>query len=95
MTAIWRTYLYRAWPKGTRGKELQHLLNGILRVRNRAARAERLFSSAEAELFPPFGGFRRSKLLGDLCPEAARWLYGDDGMTLIELFCEGALHRLL
>lgn len=37
----------------------------------------------------PFGGFRRSKLLGDLCPEAARWLYGDDGMTLIELFCEG------
>ena len=33
-------------------KELQHLLNGILRVRNRAARAERLFNSAEAELFP-------------------------------------------
>jgi hypothetical protein len=42
--------LYRACPKGTRRKELQHLLNGILRMRNRAAHAKRLFNPAAAEL---------------------------------------------
>lgn len=50
--AIWRTCLYRAWPKGTRRQQLQHSLNGILRVRNRAAHAERLFNPAKAELSP-------------------------------------------
>ena len=43
--------------EGTRRKELQRSLNGILHVRNRAAHAERLFDPAEAELSPPLGGF--------------------------------------
>ena len=88
-TAIWRMCLCRTWPKGTRRKELQHLLNGMLRVRNRAAHTERLFNPAEAELSSLSAVSAALKLLGGLCPEAARWLYGDDGMTPIELFCEG------
>lgn len=86
--AIWRTCLYRAWPKGTRRKELQRSLNGILRVRNRAAHAERLFNPSEAELSPLSAVSDAMRLLCDLCPEAAKRLYGAGGRTPVELFCE-------
>lgn len=36
-TTIWRTALYRAWPRGTNRRELQRRLTGFLRVRNRVA----------------------------------------------------------
>ncbi|MCH3926513.1 MAG: hypothetical protein LKE27_08810 [Atopobiaceae bacterium] len=58
-------------------------------MRNRAAHTERLFNPAEAELSSLSAVSAALKLLGGLCPEAARRLYGDDGMTPIELFCEG------
>lgn len=48
---------------------------------------ERLAPCRGRALFP-LGGSDAMKLLGDLCPEAARRLYGDGGMTPIELFCE-------
>lgn len=41
--AIWRTALYHAWPKDTDRQKLQPRLEGILRVQNRVAHAERLF----------------------------------------------------
>ena len=86
--AIWRTCLYRAWPKGTRRRELQLSLNGILHVRNRAAHAERLFDPTEAELSPLSAVSNAIRLLRDLCPEAAERLYGDGRRTPVELFCE-------
>lgn len=86
--AIWRTCLYRAWPKGTERASLQHSLNGILRVRNRAAHAERLFDPVRAELSPLAVGSDTVRLLHDLCPEAAGWLYGNGAANPVELFCE-------
>jgi hypothetical protein len=79
-TAIWRTCLYRAWPKGTRRKEFQHLLNGILRVRNRAAHTERLFNPAEAELSSLSAVSAALKLLGGVSRsrQAAVWRRRDD-----------------
>ena len=47
--AIWRTALYRAWPRGTRRKELLRALDGVLRVRNRVAHDERLFDPRRPE----------------------------------------------
>lgn len=50
--AIWRTALYHAWPKGTDRQKLQPRLEGILRVRNRVAHAERLFDPSNSKLSP-------------------------------------------
>ena len=88
--AIWRTCLYRAWPKGTRRKELQRSLNGILHVRNRAAHAERLFDPAKAELSPLSAVSDAMRLLRDLCPEAAERLYGDGGENARRAVLRGA-----
>lgn len=86
--AIWRTCLYRAWPKSVERASLQRSLNGILRVRNRAAHAERLFDPVRAELSPLAVGSDIVRLLRDLCPEAAGRLYGDGAANPVELFCE-------
>lgn len=85
---IWRTALYRAWPKGTDRRELQPRLDGILRVRNRVARAERLFDPCDPKLSPLAADANAVKLLRMLCPEAAEHLYGDCEKTPAELFCE-------
>lgn len=85
-TTIWRTTLYRAWPRGTNRRELQRRLTGILRVRNRVAHAERLFDPGQANHSPLRADGDAIRLLRDLCPEAAERLYGDDGRTPIELF---------
>lgn len=86
--AIWRTCLYRTWPKGIKRASLQHSLNGILRVRNHAAHAERLFDPVRAELSPLAVGSDVVRLLRGLCPEAAERLYGDGSVNPVELFCE-------
>ena len=85
---IWRTALYRAWPKGTDRRDLQLRLDGILRVRNRVAHAERLFDPSSPRLSPLVADADAVGLLRALCPEAAGWLYGDGAMAPVELFCE-------
>lgn len=85
---IWRTVLYRAWPKGTDRQKLQPRLEGILRVRNRVAHAERLFDPSNSKLSPIRADADAVELLRDLCPEAAEHLYGGDTTTPVELFCE-------
>ena len=86
--AIWRTALYRAWPKGTDRKKLQPRLEGILRVRNRVAHAERLFDPSNSKLSPLSADVDAVNLLRDLCPEAAKHLYGNSTASPVELFCE-------
>lgn len=87
-TVIWRTCLYRAWPKGTDRRDLQPRLSGILHVRNRAAHSERLFDPSEP-LFSPLAADADSvRFLRALCPEAANRLYGDSTMTPVEQFCD-------
>lgn len=85
---IWRTALYRAWPRGTDRRKLQPRLEGILRVRNRVAHAERLFDPSNGRLSPLSADADAVGLLRDLCPEAAERLYGDEEKTPVELFCE-------
>lgn len=75
---IWRSGLYLAWPKGTNRAELQRMLYGILRVRNRVAHNERLFDPCREELSPRRVDADAVRLLRALCPEAAVYLYGDD-----------------
>ena len=74
---IWRSGLYRAWPKGTNRAELQERLYGILRVRNRVAHNERLFDPKRPELSPKKVDADAIELLGLLCPEAVDYLYGE------------------
>ena len=74
---IWRSGLYRAWPKGTNRAELQERLYGILRVRNRVAHNERLFDPKRPELSPKKVDTNAIELLGILCPEATDYLYGE------------------
>ena len=57
-------------------------------MRNRAAHAERLFNPSEAGLSPLSAVSDAMRLLRDLCPEAAKRLYGAGGRTPVELFCE-------
>ncbi len=71
---IWRTDLYRAWPKGTNRAELQECLDGILRVRNRIAHNERLFDPRRAQLSPRKVNADAVRLLGQLQPDAAEYL---------------------
>lgn len=85
---IWRTALYRAWPKGTNRRDLQPRLNGILRVRNRVAHAERLFDPCDPKLSPLAADADAVELLRWLCPEAAERLYGDGEEPPVELFCK-------
>lgn len=85
---IWRTALYRAWPRGTSRRELQSQLTTILRVRNRVAHAERLFDPGQADRSPLRADGDAVRLLRNLCPEAAERLYGDGVRTPVELFCE-------
>lgn len=82
---IWRSGLFRAWPKGTNRAALQEKLYGILHVRNRVAHNERLFDPKRVELSPRKVESDTVELLGLLCPEAANYLYGRDGGP-IELF---------
>lgn len=84
--AIWRTALYRAWPKGTDRQKLQPRLEGILRVRNRVAHAERLFDPSSSQLSPLRADANAVELLRDLCPEAAEHLYGNGTLAPAELF---------
>ena len=79
---IWRSGLYRAWPKGTNRAELQERLYGILRVRNRVAHNERLFDPKRSELSPKKVDADAIELLGLLCPEATDYLYGEDGAPI-------------
>ena len=86
--AIWRTVLYRAWPKGTDRQKLQPRLDGILRIRNRVAHAERLFDPSGSRLSPLAADADAVELLQALCPKAADHLYGHATSTPVELFCE-------
>ena len=79
---IWRSGLYRAWPRGTNRAELQERLYGILRVRNRVAHNERLFDPKRAELSPKRVDADVVELLGLLCPEAAAYLYGESAVPI-------------
>ncbi|RGJ69085.1 hypothetical protein DXD49_03025 [Collinsella sp. TM05-38] len=79
---IWRSGLYLAWPKGTKRAELQEKLYGILRVRNRVAHNERLFDPKRDELSPRKVDADAVSLFGQLCPEAADFLYGDHDLPL-------------
>lgn len=79
---IWRSGLYRAWPKGTNRAELQERLYGILRVRNRVAHNERLFDPKRPELSPKKVDTDAIELLGILCPEATDYLYGKGGAPI-------------
>lgn len=79
---IWRSGLYRAWPKGTNRAELQERLYGILRVRNRVAHNERLFDPKRPELSPKKVDTDAIELLGILCPEATDYLYGEGGAPI-------------
>ena len=85
---IWRTALYRAWPKGTNRRELQPRLDGILRVRNRVAHAERLFNPSDKKLSPLVVDADVVNLLRALCSEAAERLYGECEGSPAELFCQ-------
>ena len=85
---IWRTALYRAWPKGTNRRELQPRLDGILRVRNRVAHAERLFNPSDEKLSPLVVDADVVNLLRALCSEAAERLYGECEGSPAELFCQ-------
>lgn len=85
-TTIWRTGLYRAWPKGTRRADLQRSLDGILRMRNRVAHSERLFNPARSQPSPLAVDADLMRLLRDLCPEAAAYLYGDSEETPVERY---------
>ncbi len=71
---IWRTGLYKAWPKGTNRADLQGRLDGILRVRNRIAHNERLFDPKCAQLSPKKVNADAVRLLGQLQPEVAEYL---------------------
>ena len=82
---IWRTSLYRAWPKGTNRAELQTRLDGILRTRNRAAHAERLFNSALPQYSPRKVDADAIELLKALCSEAHGYLFGA-GESSVERF---------
>ena len=84
---IWRTFLYRAWPKGTNRRNLQPRLDGILRVRNRVAHAERLFDPQNGRPSPLAADEDAVALLRALCPEGAERVYGDEP-TPVERFRE-------
>lgn len=84
--AIWRTALWRAWPKGTRRKELLQALDGVLRVRNRVAHDERLFDPKRPELSPLRADADAVRLFRALCPEAASRVLGDSDATPVEEF---------
>ena len=74
--------------EGHRPQKLQPRLEGILRVRNRVAHAERLFDPSNGKLSPLRADADAVNLLRDLCPEAAEHLYGNDTASPVELFCE-------
>ena len=85
---IWRSDLYRAWPKGTNRTELQERLYGILRVRNRVAHNERLFNPKRSELSPKKVDADAVELLGQLCPKAVDFLYGDSATPVNDFLLE-------
>ena len=87
-TTIWRTALWRAWPKGTDRQKLQPRLEGILRLRNRAAHAERLFDPSKESLSPLKVDSDAVELLRNLCPEAAELLYGDEGESPVQQYAQ-------
>lgn len=79
---IWRTGLYKAWPKGTNRAKLQDCLDGILRVRNRIAHNERLFDPKRGQLSPRTANADAVRLLAWLQPDAAEYLRSVEDMTL-------------
>lgn len=84
--AIWRTALYRTWPRGTRRKEPLQALDGVLCVRNRVAHDERLFDPRRPELSPIGADADAVRLFRGLCPDAAARVLEDDAMTPVERF---------
>lgn len=84
---IWRTALFRAWPRGASRRDLQTRLYGILRVRNRVAHIERLFDPSRGELSPLRADTDAVSLLRALCPDAAERLYGSIAASPVERFC--------
>lgn len=86
---IWRTYLWKAWPRGTRRAALQRSLNEILHMRNRVAHGERLFNPASMSLSPVLVDEDSLNLLRGLCPQAYDFLYGGDEETPVERFLQG------
>lgn len=80
---IWRTGLYRAWPRGTNRTELQRSLDGILRVRNRMAHNERLFDPKQSLASPKLAAIESRRLLGMLRPVAASYLFGGEADGLV------------
>ena len=84
--AVWRTGLYRAWPRGTRRADLLRSLDGVLRVRNRVAHDERLFNPRRPELSPLDADADATHLFRVLCPEAAERVLGIGTMTPVEEF---------
>lgn len=85
---LWRTNLYLAWLKGTNRSILQQSLDGILGIRNRVAHAERLFNPRTEKLSPLIVGRDICRLMGALCPDAARRIYGSGEKTSVGLFLE-------
>lgn len=85
---IWRTGLYRAWPKGTNRAELQRSLDAILKLRNRIAHNERLFDPSKPELSPLRVDSDLVRLFAALCPEAEANANGGSGSTPVEAFLQ-------
>ena len=83
---LWRTGLYRAWPRGTRRADLLRALDGVLRVRNRIAHDERLFDPRRPELSPLAADADATRLFRALCPEAAERVLESGTMTPVEEF---------
>ncbi len=81
---IWRTGLYKAWPKGANRAKLQECLDGILRVRNRIAHNERLFDPKRGQLSPKKANADAVRLLSQLQPDAAEYLSDAEDATFDE-----------
>ncbi len=81
---IWRTGLYEAWPKGANRAKLQECLDGILRIRNRIAHNERLFNPKRDQLSPKKVNADAVRLLGQLQPDAAKYLSNAEDVTFDE-----------
>lgn len=83
---IWRTGLYKAWPKGTNRAELHARLLGVLRTRNRVAHPERQFDPRGSCPPPTVAERDAIDLFRMLCPGAADWAYGNDNETPLTRF---------
>lgn len=81
---LWIPYLHKAWPNGTDRAKLHRSISAINTVRNRVAHNERLFNPACEACLPTAVDAAIVNLLSDLCPVAAKWLYGGTNETPVE-----------